>query len=264
MNFRSGIRTLALSAVCGAALAGCSTIDGLFSEKKGPPLPGARVAVLLQDEGISPDRALAEVKIELPKPAANPAWPQPGGYPNHAMHHLALGPAPQRAWSSSIGNGSGRYQRLLAQPVLGDGLIFTMDAAARVRAFSADAGSQLWSVEVLQKSSTIFSSINPLNWGSSEGGELGGGVAYADGLVVVTTGQGDVLALDAKSGKEVWRTPAAAPFRAAPTVANGRIFAVTVENELIVFDLKKGEKLWSFAGTPETTTILGGASPAVD
>lgn len=63
MNVRSGFRTLALATVCGAALAGCSMIDGFFSEKKGPPLPGTRVAVLLQDEGISADKALADVKI---------------------------------------------------------------------------------------------------------------------------------------------------------------------------------------------------------
>jgi outer membrane protein assembly factor BamB len=73
-----------------------------------------------------------------------------------------------------------------------------------------------------------------------------------------------VLALDAKTGKELWRQQVAAPMRGAPTVAGDRVFAITVENQLDVLSAEDGHRLWTHSGIPETAGLLGAASPAVD
>ncbi len=53
------------------------------------PLPGKRESVLTEDTALSPDAASRQVI--LPAPEVVPTWPEAGGYPPHAMYHLALG-----------------------------------------------------------------------------------------------------------------------------------------------------------------------------
>ncbi|MGE5145857.1 MAG: PQQ-binding-like beta-propeller repeat protein [Candidatus Eiseniibacteriota bacterium] len=242
------LRLVALGALM-LALAGCESWNP-FADKPPPPLPGERFPVLQYQQNIAADPRLADLSVELPKPETNPAWPQAGGYPNHDMAHLALGADPKVIWSASIGSGSSKSRRLLAQPVVADGKVFTMDARARVAAFNAQTGDELWRVSVLPE-------------GEDEG-EVGGGIAYDKGRLFVATGAAEVLALDANSGKDIWRTPVPAPVHSAPTIADGKVFAVTVENELQALGEDDGKKLWFHTGLAESASFLGGASPAVD
>jgi len=72
------------------------------------------------------------------------------------------------------------------------------------------------------------------------------------------------LALDPADGKVIWRSSVGAPVRSAPTVSDGRVFVVTVENELAVLAADDGRRLWVHNGIPETASLLGSASPAVE
>ena len=243
---RSRLVALLLLAVM---LSGCESWNP-FADKPAAPLPGERFPVLQFQQNIAADPRLADLSVELPKPETNPAWPQSGGYPNHDMSHLTLGNDPKVAWSASIGSGSSKSRRLLAQPVVADGKAFTMDARADVRAFNSQTGDELWSVKVLPR--------------EEDEGEVGGGIAYDKGRLFVATGAAEVLALDAATGKEIWRTPVPAPVHSAPTIADGKVFAITVENELHAINEDDGKKLWFHSGLAESAGFLGGASPAVD
>ncbi|MHA1537726.1 MAG: outer membrane protein assembly factor BamB family protein [Alphaproteobacteria bacterium] len=238
---------LAVLLLVAAVLGGCESLNP-FASKKQAPLPGERIPVLQAGSAMSPDPKLKELTIALPKPRVNPAWPQAGGYPSHAMYHLALAPKISQAWRISIGSGSSKSRRLTVQPVIGAGRIYTMDARAVVRAFDAKSGNSLWEKKVLPK--------------EEDDADIGGGVAFDGGRLYVTTGAAEVLALDAGTGKEIWRVKAAAPMRAAPTIGGGRVYVVTVQNELIAFNAKDGKPLWRHTGLPETAGFLGSASPA--
>ncbi len=240
---------LGLLVLAAVSLAACGSLNP-FGEKEKERLPGERFSVLQLEQALDPDPRIADLSVELPRPQTNADWPQPGGYASHAMHHLSLPADPKAAWEISIGKGSSSERRLLAQPVVAGGRLFTMAADGEVRAFDAKTGAQIWEADVLPK--------------EEEEGELGGGLAYAGGRLFVTTGSAQVLALDAAKGREIWRTSVSAPIRSGPTVANGRVFAVTVSNELHALSVDAGKKLWSHAGIAETAAILGGASPAVE
>ena len=97
-------------------LGGC----GWFNEKK-QPLPGERISVLSLDRQLEPDPDLAKIPISLPAPVVNPDWPEPGGYPNHAMQHLSLPDTLTRVWSTSTGEGASRYSRVLSHPIVEKG-----------------------------------------------------------------------------------------------------------------------------------------------
>ncbi len=256
-------RLLALAAAA-LLLPACSTLESInpFAEKKPPRLEGERKPVLVGEELVRPDTAIASRPVALPRPTTNREWPQAGGYPDHAMHHLTLAERPQRAWQSSIGPGTGGSsfwrvfglstpRRLIAQPVVAEGKFFALNSDGEVVALNAANGSALWRRNILTE---------------DEGqGDVGGGVGYANGVVYVATGGAEVLALNAGTGAILWRVSLDAPIRGAPTISGGRVYVVTTENELVALDpSKKGERLWNFAGVAEPTGILGAANPAVE
>ncbi|MGH7094841.1 MAG: PQQ-binding-like beta-propeller repeat protein [Stellaceae bacterium] len=226
--------------------AGC----GLFSgAKKETPLPGERISVLGLDSTLTPDPALANVSVTLPRPAVNAAWPDAGGYPNHAMYHLALPSTPQRRWETSIGDGSSRHHKVMAQPIYANKTVYTMDGGAQVSAVDAAGGKLLWQVDLKPK--------------GEQGSAFGGGPAFWHNRLFVATGWAEVVALDPANGRQIWRKSIGAPVHAQPTVSDGRVFAITVENEMFVLAAEDGRQLWTHNGIPETAGLLGGAAPAV-
>jgi len=235
-------------------LAGCDLInsasDSLFGDESKTPLPGKRVSILNLERQLEPDPAAQGTDVRLPKPAVNPDWPEAGGYPGHAMQHLALGDSVQRVWRASVGEGSSRVGQIMAPPVIEDNRIIAMDAECVVSAQDATTGSRLWRFDP-QPEKADYSTF-------------GGGVAALGNRVYVATGYAEVLALDAATGKVVWRKSVPSPLHSPPTVADGRVFVVTVENQLEVLAADDGRLLWTHEGLPETAGLLGGASPAVD
>jgi outer membrane protein assembly factor BamB len=242
------LRRLAALAFGALSLAGCS--DWWFGTTAKAPLPGERFSVLSLERRREPDPAIAQLAVRLPRPVANAEWPDAGGYPNHAMQHLALGDDVKKAWSVSVGSSSSRAGQLLATPVIVGNRLYSVDASSSVRAFDSKTGQRLWEADVKPE--------------EERGSAISGGLAFAEDRVFVATGYGQVVALDANTGKEIWRQAVAGPVHGAPTVADGRVFVVSVDNQLDVLATDDGRKLWRHNGTVESAGLLGGSSPAVE
>jgi outer membrane protein assembly factor BamB len=219
-------------------------------EAKKQPLPGERIPVLALDTQLAPDPALANTPITLPHPEVNKNWPQAGGDPEHLMQHPALPASLVQAWKVSVGEGSSRYARVMSPPVVAQGRVYAMDGGVRVGAWSTTNGGQLWQDDLRPKGDL--------------GNGFGGGVAFSKNRVFVTTGYGRVAALDPATGRVIWEVKVGSPVHSAPTVAEGRVFVITVENELYALDAEDGKQLWEHVGLPQTASLLGGASPAVE
>jgi outer membrane protein assembly factor BamB len=228
-----------------AALGGC----GALFEEKERKLPGERISVLKYERSLRPDPELKRRPIQLPQRWVNAAWPQTGGLASHAMHHLDLSDAPTFAWRTNIGAGSTDESRLLAQPVIAGGRVYTLDTGAHITAFDGRSGKRLWRWRLRPR--------------AEREGTLGGGLAYDKGWLIATTGFAEVIALNSATGGVLWRRKVSGPMRAGPTIAEGRVFVVTIDNKTYALDIKDGKVLWSHTGTAEVTGILGGASPAV-
>jgi outer membrane protein assembly factor BamB len=231
-------------------LASGATGCGIFGGDKKTPLPGERIPVLGMGGVLAADPKLADVAVNLPPAEVNPEWPEAGGNPTHSMGHLALPPKLGQAWQAGIGAGSARYTRVLSQPVIAGGRVFTMDGAVQASALDAATGKSIWQVD--------------LKPDKQLGSAFGGGPVFWKDRLYVSTGFAQVLALDPGNGKVIWRRDVSAPVHAQPTVSDGRVFAVTVENTLDVLSTDDGHRLWTHNGIPETAGLLGGASPAVD
>ena len=221
-----------------------------FAGDKKAVLPGERISVLGLDRSLQPDPDIAKQPVALPRPVVNPDWPQAGGYPNHAMYHLALPSGLKRVWTADVGDGSSRYRRVMSQPVVDGGVVYAMDGGVQVSAFDARDGRRKWRVDLKPE--------------DERGNAFGGGPAFWNNRLFVATGYAKVVALDPGSGKVIWRRGVGAPVHAPPTVSDGRVFAVTVENELVTLAAEDGRQLWTHNGIPETAGLLGGTSPAVE
>ena len=246
-----GLARIACCAIAlGLGVAGCDIMPDWFGEAEPPPIPGARLSVMSLERALEPDPAMADLAVRLPEPYVNPSWPQIGGRPDHAMHHLAAADTLVPLWRISIGDGSDDDGHILSPPVIAGGRVFAMDSESLVSAFDAASGALLWRAD-------------PVPEEDDEGG-FGGGLAAAEGRLFATTGFGEVLALDAATGNILWREAIGVPMRNPPVIAGGRVFAVSYDNRLWALDAGGGGVQWSHAGIAETAGLLGGASPAVD
>jgi len=111
------------------SLGACETFDDLITPGKKVDIRGERISVLPKAAEVEADPKLANVAVVLPKPSVNKDWPQPGGYPDNAMHHLAAEGQLAEIWDSGIGTGSTSSTRLTASPVIADGNVFVLDSA---------------------------------------------------------------------------------------------------------------------------------------
>jgi len=223
--------------------------DSIFGRTDKPPLPGKRIDVLSAGKEVEPDPALRNQQVKLPRPAPNKEWPDSGGFPDHAMQHLALPGRLQRVWSVDIGEGASRYTRITSQPVVAGGRIYGLDGEDVVFALDAATGNRVWRAQTRPNDDTDDA--------------FGGGVAFFNNRIFATTGYGIVYAFDAKTGKRIWKHATEVPFHGAPTVIDSRVLAVNVNNQLIALDANDGHQLWIHTGLPEGADILGTPAPAV-
>ncbi len=229
------------------ALAAC---DWLYGASKPAPLPGERISIMQIESSLKPAAELAGEPITLPEPRSNADWQQAFGSAAHLSGHVQFADAPKRVWSASIGHGSDSSTKLLGQPIVADGVVFAMDSEGEVSAHRLDNGGSLWSRDITPD--------------DEDDGPLGAGLAFADGKLFATTGFAEVVSLDAKTGKELWRRKVSGPARSSPVVANGRVFVVCIDNTAYALDAGDGRVLWNHTGTSEGAGLLGAATPAVD
>ncbi len=146
-------------------------------------------------------------------------------------------------------------------PTVADGRVFVVTQASTVAAYNAADGSEAWTWRGVPEIGNLLSSANP---------------AVVGGTVVVPFTSGELVALDAKSGKPVWNDTLArasrsfavsglATIAASPVVADGVVYATGVGSRTVAIELKSGARLWDIAfGSAHTPAVAGNALFLVD
>lgn len=223
-----------------------------------------RISILALEQTLEADPRYAGTPISLPPPYKNVSWPQPGGEADHTLHHLTGAAALERVWTADIGKGASRRSRLTSPPIAADGKLYVLDTDASVSAFSMEDGKRLWRAKLAPKIKERFRMREMVSLSRTTPNQIGfgGGVAYDNGRIFVTSGFGFAAALDAATGEEVWRHETNAPVRTPPTAYRGAVYLVTNVNELIALDQASGAERWNYQSFEETARILSAASPA--
>ena len=195
------------------------------------------------------DPANVSLPITLPAPSNTGEWTHRGGNARHLMPHAALSPAPQRVWSASIGAGSSRKNRVSAAPVVSGGRVFTMDSRSVVTA-TATGGGTLWSADL----TATF---------DKGGGVSGGGLAVGGDRLFAATTSGEVVAIDAASGRVIWRQRVDAPVTGAPATDGSMVYVSAKDGSAWAIDAADGKVVWQVNGTPGVAGYVGTAAPTV-
>jgi outer membrane protein assembly factor BamB len=239
-------KRLAILFAAGGLLAACDS-DSWFGGHGDPPLPGTRVSILDQASVLTPDAP--NRTVVLPPPEIVPDWPEAGGFPPHAMWHLALGANVHPVWTADVGAGSAKRRAFLTQPIVAGGKVYAMDAESNVSAFDLKTGGRLWRVGLAVK--------------DADEGTYGGGLAFDGGALYITTGFGQIVSLNPANGKIRWQKNLPAPVRGAPTARAGRLLLITIANETLALAEDDGRELWTHNGIEQETALMGGPSAAV-
>ncbi len=92
---------------------------------------------------------------------------------------------------------------------------------------------------------------------------IGSGVTYHKGHLYIATSIGDLLKVEAASGRQVWRHNIGVTFRSQPLVHKDKIYLASSQNQLFAFDTKKGAIQWDHSGITQTTSHLSGLTLAI-
>ncbi|MDI9313173.1 MAG: PQQ-binding-like beta-propeller repeat protein [Hydrotalea sp.] len=214
----------------------------------------------------------------LTAPVTNNEWRSSGGGNDRRPPHARGGEQGKVVFYIKVGTGTGyatpypvrvrgderpqspRGQANVANisPIVADNKIFTIDSSYRITAFDWQNPGDTPRVKWLN----ALTDTNNYNYGN------GGGMTFATGggkdgktpLLIVTTGFGRVVGLNANTGDKVFEQDVILPIRNAAAVTNGLAIVKTIDGSVYGLSLRDGRKVWqnsALAGNGETVESIG-------
>lgn len=159
---------------------------------------------------------------------------------------------PQKAWSTSVGDGSGDYYASLS-PAWQDNTVFAADRFGTVKALDASSGEEKWKVSLAEKTGFFSKNISAL---------LSGGVTAAGDRIYVGSERGRVFALNSSDGSVAWQTQVAGEALARPVVSDGLVLVHTGNGMLQGLDQSSGAVKWSVNLDVPALSLRGVSAPA--
>ena len=90
-------------------------------------------------------------------------------------------------------------------------------------------------------------------WRGDAGAKLAAGIGSDGRFAAVVNRDNELVVLDA--GKVVWKKALPTPVIAAPLVAGERVFALTLDRQVLAFDVLDGRKIWELKRPGEPLTL---------
>lgn len=187
--------------------------------------------------------------ISLPAQQSNAAASQFEGSPAFRTDHPALGADLTRIWSVKIGRGDERKQRITADPVVGGGRIYTLDAGTQVSAISPE-GQILWQTEVDTRE-------------DDDDEATGGGLAFSEGTLFVSSGFGSLTALNAETGALKWEQRLEATGSGRPLVVDDLVYVTAGDEIGWAVETEGGRIAWQTSAAASDANVLGAPSPVL-
>ena len=168
------------------------------------------------------------------------------------------------AWMTRLkGSGFGGKYSLEATPLVKDGIMYVVTGNDDVFALNAKTGAILWERQshIDQKISTAC-----CGWDNR-------GVAMGEGMLFLGQLDANIVALDIKTGNQVWQTPleewqSGYTITSAPLYYDGIVYSglsggeFGVRGRLTALDAKTGKMLWRSFTVPDSDEIGGDTWPA--
>ena len=164
----------------------------------------------------------------------------------------------ERRWQVGIGRGLGRKYLRLKPTILAD-RVYAADGYGQVVALDRLSGKRLWSATIGEPDRRPFLKV----WDRRDPSFVTGGVGAGEGMVLLGTTRGEVIALDADDGSEVWRSQVSSEVLSPPAAAAGVVMAQTGDGRLIALEVADGSTRWSYDNQVPLLTLRGTATPVL-
>ncbi len=225
-------------------------------EPRDPIQEGTRVRLdQVTSDGLSSQSVNSNVQLGA---IVQRSWPQHLGSGSHQSINAAFDGTPNLIASIPVLDTGSEFNffnqdslAVASQPIIENGIIYYYGSDGILNAISA-SGQLLW------RKSLIPSGLN-----AGEG--YGGGIAKSGNRLYVSTGFGEVLAVDAGSGNILWRYVQNDPIRKPPLLAGGLVIVTSGGSSAVALNTSDGTVKWrNFADPSRVPTRFNAGVPATD
>jgi outer membrane protein assembly factor BamB len=240
------------------------TTKKLLGMKEPPKLPGQRISMLKLENDLSPDKRVEAQQVTLPSPQENPNWPNSNDTQHGLPENIALNAIPSGFSKTqifhhnyyllnSIFSSNSEIEKDLyyyGTPIIIGNIVYVQSSMGDLKSYTlGNKPLKLWSKNLIV--------------GNSRQQYIGGGMTSQDGKIFVTLGNYDIVAIEAKTGQELWRRTVSSLTRSAPTLSRNLLLIKTADNKLYALNSQNGATMWVHEGATEAISYLSFASPAV-
>lgn len=161
---------------------------------------------------------------------------------------------PDIQWQESVGDGvEHHFSRL--KPVLFEDKVYAASREGIVTAFDSKSGDELWSVDLRNEADGFFE--------DRQSQRVSGGITVAFNKLYLGTEHGEVFALNMSDGSIVWRKKVKGEVITPPGAGDGLIVVNTGAGYLIALHPDDGEQRWEYEQEVPPLTLRGISSPIV-
>ncbi|GGW52433.1 outer membrane protein assembly factor BamB [Alishewanella tabrizica] len=170
--------------------------------------------------------------------------------------------SPKKVWDVQVGNGVAHYESGL-KPLLFNDKVYMASREGLVVALDLASGKRLWTFD-LRKDETLSTLQRMRQRFSSDNARIAGGIAQGYGNVYFGTENGDVVALNAETGEQVWRIQVPGEVLVSPAVGDAFVVVKLGTGTLVGLNPDNGEQRWVFENEQPPLTIRGVSEPVID
>lgn len=125
------------------------------------------------------------------------------------------------------------------------------------------AGDLIFTADRKGTVSAVNAQTGKLVWKQDTEQAISGGPGIGEGAVLLGTSEAEVLALSQEDGHLVWKSAVTSEVLAAPRAAEGVAVARTVDGKLFGFDASDGQRLWVYDRQVPALTLRGTSAPVL-
>jgi len=152
-------------------------------------------------------------------------------------------------WDYSVGDGTGEHFSKLS-PAVAYGKVFSSDREGVVAAFDAKTGDSIWEVK-LEKSDSFFSFSDGIN------AQLSGGISTGYEKIVIGSESGMLYVLEQETGELIWKTQVNGEILSKPLLVNNKILVAMGNGKIVALDMKDGKELWNYEQEVPALSLRG-------
>ncbi len=101
-------------------------------------------------------------------------------------------------------------------------------------------------------------------WDIDLDAEITGGVGAAEGIVLVGTSSGRVFALYQEDGEEIWQSQVSGEVLAPPATDGDVVVVQTFNGKLVGLNAINGDKMWEYGSQLPVLTLRGTSAPVIE